>query len=498
MKSLAQRSISSTLWNAVAGILKVSIYMVRFVLLSRWVPKSAFGVYATANTVVLLTISLASFGLGGAFLHRSAETEDETQAAAQHFTLKLIFTSLWMALMLGGAWLFTRGETRLAIGALTLIRAATELTQTPELILTRRVVQRRLALLDLVNAIVTTLIALGLAWRGVTLWALLATDVVTMLVSILILYVWRPVWRPRLAWRWSSVRYYLAFGSRNFVGALLLRVLNDVDDLWTRLYLGNIPLADYSRAFTLATYPRTLLANPLDQTIQGTYAELKTDRLRLSKAFFRTNALLVRTGFFLGGALALVAPELIRILLTAKWLTMLDAFRLMLVFTLLDPIKLSLAQVFLAVGRPERVAYTRLAQLVALLVGLYVLGPRLGIAGVALAVDVMLAVGIVLLLVQARAYVDFSWRRLFGAPTLALVVGMGLGRLAIGLPGVNESDWVRGAVKIGVFSAVYVGIWWALERRDLSALWANYSYLWRRLRRSAEPPPPPSQEPWSE
>lgn len=483
MRSLAHRSIDSTAWNAFASLFKVLIYFVRFTLLSRWLPKEIFGIYATATTAVLLTISLAGFGLGGAFLHRSAETADESQAAAQHFTLKLLFTILWVALMLGGAWLLTTGATRLAISALTLIRAVTELTQTPELILTRRVAQRRLALADLINALLTTVIALGLAWRGVGLWALLATDVVTMLVSLIMLYGWRPVWRPRLAWRSRDVRYFLSFGSRNFVGAVLLRALNDVDDLWTRLYLGNIPLADYSRAFTLATYPRTLLANPLDQTVQGAYAELKGDRLRLSQAFFRTNALLVRTGFYLGGLLALIAPELIRILLTAKWLSMLDAFRLMLVFTLLDPIKLALAQVFVAVGQPERVAYTRLAQLAVLVGGLYALGPGLGIAGVALAVDAMLVVGIGLLFWQARAHVDFSLRRLFGAPTLALALGLALARLAIIWPPVNHSDWVRGGVKAGLFTLVYLTVWWRLERQTLLALWAAYRPLLARLLR---------------
>jgi hypothetical protein len=87
--------------------------------------------------------------------------------------------------------------------------------------------------------------------------------------------------------------------------------------------------------------------------------------------------------------------------------------------------------------------------------GLLVLGPSLGIAGVALAVDAMLVVGIALLLWQAREYVDFSLWTLFAAPGIALVLGMGGARGAITLPGILGSPWRSGSVKIAVFAIVY-------------------------------------------
>ncbi len=488
MNNLAQRSVQSTVWVAASSILRVGVLFVRFTLLSRWLPKSVFGIYATADAVLWLTNSLANFGLGAAFLHRVAETEDEEQAAALHFTLKALFTAAWVALLSLVALATTEGETRLALIVLALVRGVTELTQTGELVLTRRVQQQRLAVLELAIALGTTAAALTLAARGATLWALLATDMVAMLLSVVGLYLWRPAWRPRFAWSGPGVRYFLRFGSQSFLGGLLLRGLNDLDDLWTRLYLGNVPLADYSRAYAFASYPRIILANPLTQTIQGTYAELKEDHLRLSKAFFRVNALLVRSGFLLGGGLALVAPELIRLLLGEKWLTMLEAYRLMLLFTLLDPLKQSLAQLFLAVGRPRQVVYVRLAQLATLLIGLYTLGRPLGIAGVALAVNGMLAVGIGLFLWLVRPYVRYSLRRLFIVPTLALTLGSlaGLGAARLWATWANTqvhpytfgdlaglgADWLLLSVKGIPFVLVYLGVWLALERQEARSMWA--------------------------
>jgi len=475
--SLARRSITSVSWNVVANGGKIVILFVRSVMLARLLPVEAFGVYALAGSVIGLTGVLPKFGMGGAFLHRARETEDEAQAAAVHFTLKLLFTTLWVALLTGGALLFTEGETRLALLVLAFATGGLELSQTPRLILMRRVVHRRLALIQLLNALLTTAVSLGLAWRGVTLWALLATNLTTFLLNTIALYVWRPVWRPRLAWSPPAMRYFLRFGSRNLVAVVLLRMLDRVDDLWTGVFLGKAALGFYSRAYTFATYPREVLATPVNMVAGGTYAELKGDRRRLSRAFFRVNAVLIRSGFLLAGLLWLVAPEFIRLLLSVKWLPMLPAFRLMLVFTLFDPMKLTVSNLFVAVGKPEQVVWARMVQLVVLGGGLFLLGLPMGITGVALAVDLMLVVGIVLLFWLARAHVDFSAGRMFAAPGTALAAGMLLGYGVGQFPAVTASDWTSGLAKGIAFFAVYGLILLALERRQLLEMIAGMRHL---------------------
>ena len=464
---LARRSVSSVGWNMAGGLAGVAVLFVRSVILARLLPVETFGVYAGAGALVALTAVFASFGMTGAILHRAAETEDEQHAAAVHFSVKLIFTLAWGAFMVLFALLYTGGDQRTALLVLTLTQMGDELTQTSRLVLMRRVIHRRLAALQLLDSLLTTVAAVGLALLGATLWALLATDVVSMALGIAGLMIWRPAWRLRLAWQRSTVRYYLRFGSRNLVAQLLLVAQDRLDDLYTQRALGSEALGFYSRAYMFATYPRKILAAPVNQVAGGTYAELKSDRARLSHAFFATNALLVRSGFALAGLLALVAPEFIVILLGEKWLPMLQAFRLMLVFTMLDPIRVTVADLFVAVGQPERVLRVRALQLAVMIVGMLILGPRLGIAGVALAVNAMLVVGIAVMLWQARAFVDFSARRMFAAPSLALLAGLLVGSAAGALLA-DSSNWISGAGKIATFALAYGGVLLLLERQLIS------------------------------
>jgi O-antigen/teichoic acid export membrane protein len=472
--NLAQRSITSVAWNSAVSLLNLMILFARYVTLRRLLSVDTFGVYAGANAVVGLTIIVAGFGMGGAFLHRARETEDEELAAAVHFTLKLIFTLSWASVLAAITGLFFDGETRTALLVLIIANSGIQLAQTPTLILTRRVVHRRLALIQFLNALLTSVVAVTLAWQGFALWALLATDITTMVLTLGALYIWRPVWRPRLVKSPEVMRYFLHFGGRNFLSKVLLQALDLLDDVWTRFFLGTTPMGYYSTAYRFATYPRTILAAPINSVAGGTYAELKADRKRLSQAFFRTNAFLIRTGFLFGGLLVTIAPEFILLVLGEKWLPMLNAFRLMLVFTLLDPIKLTVADLFVAVGHPEQITRTRLVQLVVMAIGLFTLGPLLGITGVALAVDLMLVVGMAILLWQARAHIDFSPRRMFAVPTLALMLALVASHAILAIPGFQDSAWWLGGAKATIFVVIYSGVVLLLEFDQVPMLLSTF------------------------
>ncbi len=485
---LANRSLRSSAYNiAVSGVQTVILFF-RSILLARLLDPEIFGIYTFAASFVLITRALPRFGMGSALLHRAEESEGE-EALKVHFTLNLFFGFIWFILLGGVGGLVFTGQIRTALWVIAGAEFIKIIAGTGRLLLIRRVIFRRIAMINLVTTLATTFGAILLAWRGYGLWSLVATDLISALVIVFGFYIYHPVWRPHIGWNPQVVRYFLQFGYKSLAANLLLQALDRLDDLWTGFALGDNPLGYYSRAYTFATFPRRILAAPLNSVASGTYAELKGKPRRLSQAFFRVNAFLIRSGFLFAGLLALIAPEFIRIVLGVKWLPMLTAFRLMLIYTMLDPIKVTIAGLFVAVGRPEKTVQARAVQLVVLIAGLFVLGPRWGIAGVALAVDGMLVIGIALLLWQARVYVQFSLIRLFAVPTFALIVGMASARAAILLPNILGSPWRTGGIKIAVFLPLYALTLLLFERNQLIEILQTFQrYI---LNRNPQPPSPP-------
>lgn len=456
--SLRERGISAVKWNAVANVVTLGMVGVRSILLARWLPVELFGVYAAALAVVAVTCVFAGFGMGGAFLYHTAETDDIDAAASVHLTLKTLFTLGWLLLMLLVAFLFTDGLMRSALVGLSLARSGFLLAQTPLLIDQRQVDHRRIAMVETTAALASSAVALLLAWRGVGLGSLIAIDAVTAVVHLILFYLIAPVWRAHFGWQRDIARHFLSFGRKHVSAVFLWQLLDRIDDLWTQLYLGPVALGYYSRAYKFATYPSLLLAQPINRVSGGLYAELDDERERLGRAFARTNGLLLQVGFGLAGGLVLVAPALIELVLGARWLPMVPAFRLLLIFTMLEPIKLTVANLFVAVGRPEQVTQARLIQLGVLVAGLVLLGTRWGIAGVALAVDVMLVVGIGLLMRLASSHIRVSLWGLFGRPSLGLALGLlaGFGLQAWLSP--TMGAWLSAVIQLLAFGVIYAAL----------------------------------------
>ena len=237
--NIVQRSLNSISWNVFTSAMLTVIGFGRSILLARLLPIDVFGVYAFASSILSMSSPFATWTTGNAFLHRSPETQDEGYAAAVLLTLKLILVSIWASVIIIGALAFTSGQNRLALLVLTVISGLGQLTEVPRLILIRRIVHRRLAIIQLFNAFITAIVALFLAWRGVTLWALLATNVVTLVLNVGFLYIWRPVWRPYLASSPPVIRYYLSFGSKSLLATLIAKPLDQLDDFGTGASLSN-------------------------------------------------------------------------------------------------------------------------------------------------------------------------------------------------------------------------------------------------------------------
>ncbi|HXF69534.1 MAG TPA: polysaccharide biosynthesis C-terminal domain-containing protein, partial [Thermoflexus sp.] len=213
-------------------------------------------------------------------------------------------------------------------------------------------------------------------------------------------------------------------------------------------------------------------------------ARLQGDRLRLSQAFFRSAYIILRSGFLVAGAFGLVMPEFIHHVIGDKWRPMLWAFRLMLIYTMLDPILLLVGGLLLAVGHPKELRNATIVQAV-FFIPAVILGARLwGIHGVALAADGMLLVGAAWLYRPLRQVVDFSLTRLVVWPALALGIAWG-GGLVIEILAKGETLETL-ALKLGLFGALFGGFLLAMERSDLvSGMRELQKALWMRRLKEA-------------
>jgi O-antigen/teichoic acid export membrane protein len=187
--------------------------------------------------------------------------------------------------------------------------------------------------------------------------------------------------------------------------------------------------------------------------------------VRLSKAYYRAGGLILRMGFLFSLVFVLVVPEFIRVFIGVKWLPMVLTFRLMIFYALLDPLVVTSSHLIIAVGQPKILTRIKAVQLLVFVPAVVVLAHYFGINGVAVAADLMLVTGLVLVLVQVRRFVDFSMWKLLCYPAAGLLSAAGAAILVSHYLPV-ESDIVSLLLKGGVAAIVYGGLLLLLERNE--------------------------------
>jgi O-antigen/teichoic acid export membrane protein len=465
--SVAARAVRGSAYSTGASLITIGLGFVRAVLLARLLAQEDFGVVALALFFLSLSNQLGGFGLTSALIHR---TDDLEEAIPTHFVLSIAFSILTFALVLLASPIllhFYSDQPQMVwaligFSAVDLFRAV---NATPQAVLYKDLDFGYIASIDVASAVVMTIVAPLAALAGLGYWSLVVERAVGVGTRSTMLWVIRQPWKPRWHFSTSMARWFLRFGGFVFASRGLTFLLDRFDDFWTGTTLGPGQLGYYSRAYEFARYPRRVVANPVMAVFFPTFAKLQHNRLKLSQAFYRVISLIVRAGFLFAGAFMLVAPEFISIFLGERWMPMLLTFRLMVVYTLLDPILNAAGQLTTAVGAPQARMRAKIVQLVFFVPAVIVGARGWGINGVALAADLMLLVGMVSLFPQLRKWVDFSLRRMLGYPVLGLVLGLGAGFLVEQQLAPSE-DWASLLAKAVAFALPYGAVLLLFERQE--------------------------------
>ncbi len=466
---LTNQALRGSVYTVGASLVTLTLGFLRSVLLARLLLPEHFGLVTLALFYIGLAAQLRGLGLDMALIHRQDADESFRRT---YFSLRLGLDLLAFGGLLALTPLLQRVYSQMPdLSAVLVVLIFTtflaNLSQVQETLIRKNLAFSQLAATDIAASVTMTFVAPFLAWRGWGVWALVAEQLSG--IGVRFLLTWGPFrqWKPGLSWDRQTIRWFWEYGKPTWVASNLGYLLDRFDDFWIGTALGKVPLGLYSRAYEFAHYPRRVLANPLVTVFTPIFARLQDDRLRLSQAFFRSAYIILRSGFLVAGAFGLVMPEFIHYVIGDQWQPMLWTFRLMLIYTVLDPFLMLVSNLMLAIGRPRDLQNANIAQ------GLFfipavVLGAWLwGINGVALAADGMLLLGALWLYRPLRQTVDFSAARLMGWSVLALVIAWGGGFLVEAFAQGTTAEILT--MKVILFGFVFSGFLVTAERNDLAA-----------------------------
>ena len=464
--SLRIHTIRGLFWSAVQRTGGQAISMMAFVLLSRLLPPSDFGLLALANVYVLAGLLLIEQGVNQAIIQRSDVSQGHLDAA---FILCLSVAMLLVAatLLLASPLAAFFHEPRLApvLRWMSLSFLFSGLRATQSAILQRQLRFRDLALRTTAAETFAGGVGVVMAVAGLGVWSLVGQSLSRGLAGAVVL--WRvSAWRPRIRLARRPLQELASFGTPVLADRLVNLVQGKADDLIIGYALGTAALGYYTVGYRILSYVLQLISGTVQSVALPVLSRLRPDVERLRRVFLTMQGYLAIAAFPVFVGLALVAPNLVPLLFGPKWAPSIPVMQVLALAGAAKILPVSTATLLVALGRPGLQLRINL-----LTTGLAVLGfgavVHLGIVAVAfvhLLVNVLMAPLHAVVTRRMTGVPYPSYVKAFRGPACG-ILAMSAVLLAAGQLDLGQMSSVVGiGFHVALGAAVYLATTFALDR----------------------------------
>ena len=356
-------------------------------VLARLLSPADFGLIAMVLAVTGFVTRFRDLGLAMPTVQRAEITHEQVSTL---FWVNVAFGLAIMLLTAAAAplvaWFYD--EPRLTTVTIVLAVAFLfgGLTVQHQALVRRQMRFARLAAIQVLAAVVTPAVGIGLALLGAGYWALVAMELV--LVATVAVGVWVVCrWRPGRPVRGAGIRGMLAFGGHLTGANILDYVARNIDKVLLGWRWGAAPLGLYSKAYQLLLLPVRQINQPISTVAVPALSRLQNEPERY-RAYYRQGIQLIAVlGMPLVFFTFVAADEIILTILGSQWAAAAVLFRLLAPAALLNSLNVATSWVYLSLGQVARqfrwTLLSSAAAVVAFLVGL-----RWGAEGVAVAYSV--------------------------------------------------------------------------------------------------------------
>ncbi|HEX6940314.1 MAG TPA: oligosaccharide flippase family protein [Longimicrobiales bacterium] len=297
------------------------------ILLARWLTPAEFGIYAILMFVLNFLGSVGDVGLGASLIR---EPEEPTVAdyraifTAQQILVFTVVVAFWTATPwiveaygrpAREVWLFRLLALSLVFTSLQTIAAIQ---------LERQLEFRKLALVEVAQALTFNALAVGLAWAGAGAQSIAIALPARAAVGAALVHLVRP-WPIGLRWDWARIRDRLRYGLPYQGIGFVSLVKDSITPVFVGILLGTTEVGYINWATMVAAYP-VLALMALQRLYLPAFSRLQSHPAELGRLVERviraTNSVVAPVAVLM---LALIDP-VTRIIFGEQWLPALPCF----------------------------------------------------------------------------------------------------------------------------------------------------------------------------
>lgn len=373
---------SNARWLAIAQVMKVGMQLLSVTVLARLLAPQYYGVMAMAMAVISFAWFLRDLGTTAAIIQTANLTEElKTSVHRLSSTMGLILMALVCASAPFLALYYREPQLTWVLILIAITFPVTGYTMIHQALAERAGNFRVLTFIEVGSSAVGLFLAIGSAWLGAGVFALVFQNLAIAIVSAICL---RRVcdWRPTQPATQSTLRSIAGF-SRNLVGFNFINYFSRNADSWIiGRALGAIPLGIYAMATRIMVFPLESVTFVSSRALFPVLSKAQDDKATCRQLYFNTVQSVALLTFPIMAGIWLVREEFVLLVLGARWDQLIPIIAWLAPVGLIRSINSTTGTVFMALGRTDLLFKLGVWGAIVHVAG-YLIGVQHGLVGVA-------------------------------------------------------------------------------------------------------------------
>jgi lipopolysaccharide exporter len=384
--SLSQRVAKGGMWIFVLRVLDTCLRLIRLIILARILAPNDFGLFGIALLTMSTLETFSQTGFQTALVQKKKDISSYLDTA---WTVSVIRgTILMIFLFLTAPYIarfFNTPEASFIIQVIGVSMFLGGFTNIGILYFQKELEFNRQFVFHLSTTLVEFIVVVSAAFVFKNVWALVFGLLGGSLAGLVASYVIHPH-RSSFKLDLSKAKELSGFGKWIFGSSILAFLITQGDDAFVGKILGATMLGFYQMAYRIASMPTTEITHVITYVTFPAYAKMQDNLPRLREAYLRVLQVTASLSFPLAGLIFFFAPDFTKIFLGEKWMPIVPALKVLVIWGLIRSIGTLTGQVFLSLGNPGIITKLQFIALIVLGILIYPLSAKWGILGTSLAV----------------------------------------------------------------------------------------------------------------
>ncbi|MGM0503943.1 MAG: MOP flippase family protein [Bacteroidota bacterium] len=359
-------------WSFLNKIAAQALHFIFSVILARLLSPDDFGMFAMITVFSNLGLLFKDFGFGHALIYDKDPSKNEFDSV---FVLNLItgifLTTLFffLAPVIAGFY----NEPRLT--NLTKVFSVVFFIQSFGLVnlveLKKRIDFKRLAVIENTSLLISSLIAIALAYYGFGVWSLVARTIMNMtLRTIIVFFV--SSYRPGLNLNIKVIKKLWRYSINVSANGFLTYWMRNLDNLMIGKMIGQQSLGIYNMAYQIMLFPIRNISNTIKDVLFPSFSSIKNDINVIRSVYLKVIQTIALITFPMLAGIAILSEPFVLIVLGDKWEPMIPILSLLALVAIPQSIFTVNGTIYLNTGRPDIPLKINLISLPLYAIGFYV------------------------------------------------------------------------------------------------------------------------------